>query len=182
MRLGTLQLSSGWRQEDAEAVILRFRELENAITNLQMTPHSHISAYDGSGMTLLLSPSNTAVPLTGASQDHGAGLIHDDTLSGSTNKVTCLTPGHYYIDYSISFSVDAPTKHVEVGVMKNGTFDTASSAHFDFQTAAIEVAIGSSVYVELRRGDYIEIGARCIDSTTTITYETFNSSIFRVHL
>ena len=182
MRLGTLQLSSGWRKEDADAIVLRFRDLEAAITDLQMTPYSHLYMSQDPGVTLTLSPSGTSVPLTGAIQDHADGFLYDTSLSGTTNKVTCLVPAHYFVTYSISFEVDASTKHVEVAVMVNGVWQEESASHFDFQTDAIEVTISGSVIVELRCNDYIEIAARCVGSTTTITYEHFNSTITRVHL
>ncbi len=175
MRLGTLQLADKWDDDQANEVIYRFRLLEEAITDLQQPPYAHIYVSQDPGITLSLSPSGTTCVLTGATANHIGGF--DFT---ATSRLTCKSPAHYSVNYSISLSVGTVPKHVEVAVIKNGIWQSASASHFDFQTAAIETTLFGSVVLELQRDDYIEIGARCVASTTIITYEHFNSIAVRI--
>src|SRR4030042_1397989 len=181
MRLGTLQLSSGWDEKNATAITLRFRTLEDAITDLQISPHAHMYVAQDPGMTRLLSPAGTTCILTGATADHIAGF--DFLSDGMTSRYICRIPAHYFVNYGTSFGVSSVGPHVEVAVVRNGVWQERSASHWDFTIlgSAQEVTVFGSVILELQRDDYIEIGARCIGSTTTITYEHFNSTIFRVH-
>jgi hypothetical protein len=181
MRLGTLQLSGDWDESQAQIVALRFRELETTINDLQYPPHAHMYVSQDPGMDRLLSPAGTTCILTGATVDHIEGF--DFLSDGSTSRYICRVPAHYFVNYSVSFGVSSVGPHVEIAVVRNGVWQERSASHWDFTIlgSGQEVTVFGSVILELQRGDYIEIGARCVGSTTTITYEHFNSAIFRIH-
>jgi hypothetical protein len=174
MRLGLLALDEKWDRTEAEKVILRFKTIEDNVRDLQHPPYGHIYVSQDSGMTLNLAASGTTYILTGASDDYLNGFTFAD------DKLTCPADGYYCINYSVSFSVNTVPRHIEITVVKNDTWQSQVASHVDMQTANSKLTVFGATILLLRRGDYIQVGARCPTNTAVMTYEHFDLTTFRV--
>ncbi len=111
--------------------------------------------------------------------DMSDGKLNLFTHDGS-GKLTATKAGTYLVNWNVTLEVNSANKHIEGGIMVNGTAQNDGQSHYE-SSANMESDISGTAIISLTASQYVEVCVRTTDTgTPNILIDDANLTIVMV--